>query len=383
MSKKIIENAKVVLETGILFDGVIVTEGDRILAVGKRGEVTPPDGAERIDAHGAYVGPGFVDIHVHGGNNLSTCLDAVEACEFFLRHGTTSLLATPAYSMGFDEFIANVRAAKAAMGKARTLRGLYLEGPYTNGKYGAHAHRYAWYGQLKPEQYTALVDAAGDAARVWTIAPERKSEGLCDFMEYARSVQPSVVFAVGHSEATPGEIRALGKYRPTLQTHSMDATGRLPVSEGTRAVGPDEYCFHEPSVYCEMISDSLAIHVQPEMQKLLIHTKGVHHVVLITDSTVRDNPNPPELSHVTDLNFDDRGGISGSKMTMELACRNVMTHTTCGIAEAFMMASGNPARAIGLDDEIGSIEVGKRADLVFCDDIFNVKQVMLGGEIVV
>ncbi len=383
MSIKVIENAKVVLETGILFDGVIVTEGDRILAVGKRSEIDLPAGGERIDAEGAYVGPGFVDIHVHGGGGFSTCTDAVRASEFFLRHGTTSLLATPAYSMNFDTFLTAVREARAAMGKARTLRGLYLEGPYTNGKYGSHAHLYSWYGQLKPEEYRALVDAAGDAARVWTVAPERKSEGLLDFMAYARSVQPDVVFAVGHSEATPDEIRALGKYRPTIETHAMDATGRLPVPAGTRAVGPDEYCLAEPSVYCEMISDSLAVHVKPDMQRLLIHAKGVHHVILITDSTVRSNPNPPELAHVTDLNFDDRGGISGSKMTMEQACRNVMTHTACGIAEAFRMAAGNPARAVGLDDEIGSIEVGKRADLVFCDDVFNVKHVMLGGDLVV
>ena len=67
---------------------------------------------------------------------------------------------------------------------------------------------------------------------------------------------------------------------------------------------------------------------------------------------------------------------------MELACRNIMTHTNCGIAQAFLMASTNPARAVGLGDELGSIEPGKRADLVFVDDKFNIRQVMLGGAIV-
>ena len=66
---------------------------------------------------------------------------------------------------------------------------------------------------------------------------------------------------------------------------------------------------------------------------------------------------------------------------MNVACRNIMTHTNCGIAQAFLMASRNPARVIGLDDEIGTIEAGKRADLVFVDDMFNVKKVMLGGKV--
>lgn len=67
---------------------------------------------------------------------------------------------------------------------------------------------------------------------MWTIAPERPD--IRPFLEYARKVNPEVKFAIGHSEATPMEIRALGKYRPTIQTHSMNATGRKEVSRGTR-----------------------------------------------------------------------------------------------------------------------------------------------------
>ena len=292
------------------------------------------------------------------------------------------MLATTDYCMNFEETLSAIRAARAAMGKARTLRGLYLEGPYTNGIYGSDAHLYPWHGPIDIEKAMAIADAAGEDARVWTIAPERAKEGLLPFLAYARKVQPDVVFACGHSEATPEEIRALGKYRPMIETHAMDATGRHPVPHGTRGVGPDEYFLTAPDTYCEMISDSLAIHVKPEIQRLLLHAKGVHHVILITDSTVYDNENPPELAHVTDLNFDENGIIAGSAITMEQACRNVMAHTTCGIAAAFLMASGNPARAVGLDDEVGSIEVGKRADLVFTDDIFNIKRVILGGETV-
>ena len=381
---KVIENAKVVLENGIIWDGVIVIDGERILSFGKNGEVEIPEGAEHIDAKGAYVGPGFVDIHVHGGGGFQTSTNPKEAAAHFLSHGETSILATPSGtgSKTREEICSYIENIKEAMKSAKNIKGIYMEGPYYNPRYGANSKLNTW-GQ-KPvmrEDFEVLVDACGDAVRVWMIAPERAKEGLVDFLEYARKVNPDVAFAVGHSEALPSEIRALGKYRPTIQTHSMNATGRLKVPGGTRDFGPDEYCFREPDVYCELISDSLGIHVNCEMQQLLLHNKGLHRVVLITDSTVYKNPCPEKFAGVTDLNFDPWGGIAGSKLTMDRACKNIMTHTNCGIAQAFVMASTNPAKAVGLYDELGSIEKGKIADLVFVDDVFNVKQVMQNGEL--
>jgi N-acetylglucosamine-6-phosphate deacetylase len=223
-----------------------------------------------------------------------------------------------------------------------------------------------------------MVDTGGKHVKVWTVAPER--EDLLPFLSYAKQVNPDVVFAIGHSEATPMQVRSnMGRYRPSVLTHAMNATGRLPVFGGTRGYGIDEYCFCERDMYAELISDSCGIHVHPEMQKLLLHTKGVDKVILITDSTVHHNPAPENLKHVPDLNFDPNGGIAGSRLTMNLACRNIMKHTNCGIAQAFIMASLNPARLLGMDAEIGSIEVGKIADLVLVDDRFNVKSVLLGG----
>ena len=120
--------------------------------------------------------------------------------------------------------------------------------------------------------------------------------------------------------------------------------------------------------------------MHPEMQQLLLHTKGIHRTVLITDGTVHHEPAPEQYAHITDLNFNSQGELSGSKLTMDQACRNIMSNTNCGITQAFIMASTNPAKVIGLDSEIGSITVGKKADLVFVDDRFNVKRVMGGGE---
>ncbi len=382
MKLTVIENAQIVLENGILWDGVLLMQGDRIIKYGKQREMEAEIAAAeiRIDAKGAYVGPGFVDIHVHGGGGFTTYFNPVEASEFFLSHGTTSLLATIPYDLCFADFLEGIRTVRKEIANTRTIRGLYLEGPYLNADYGSHSYLNTWRGPIDPEQYKVLVDNAGDLAKVWTIAPER--EDILPFLEYARKVNPDTVFAVGHSEATPKQIRDLGtKYRPALITHMMNATGRQTGSGGIRGYGPDEYCFCDCDMYAEMICDSQGVHVSADLQRMIVKNKGIERVVLITDSTVFDGEAPPEYSHIKDLNFDEQGGIAGSKLTMNQACKNIMTHTNCGLVQAFIMASLNPAKVIGMDDEIGSVEVGKKADLIFVDDKFNIQQVMLGGKI--
>lgn len=377
-----IKNANLVLENGILWDAALIIEGDRIAAFGKETELPAPEGAQVIDAKGLYVGPGFVDIHVHGCLGNHSCLQAVKAAEYFLDHGTTTMMATPSYSQNYELFLQEIRAVKAVInsgGAAKAIGGFYMEGPYTNPSYGARSWMNPWRYPADPAQYKVLVDEAGDLVRVWAIAPER--DPIEPFMQYAKQVNPNVRFAVGHSEATPAQIMKLKHYGICLQTHSMNATGRLPVPGGTRSAGPDEYCMIDPDIYAELICDSQGIHVSADIQRLMLHCKGVDKVVLITDSTHVTNENPEGLRHITDLNFDEKGGLSGSRLTMAQACCNIMTHTNCGIAQAFLMASRNPARAVGMDHDIGTIAVGKKANLVFVDHRFRVGTVILEGEI--
>ena len=377
-----IHNAKVVLETGVLFDGVILLDGDRILAVGDRREVEIPADCQLIDAEGAYVGPGFVDIHVHGGNGHMFDTEPLQAAEHFLRNGETTVLATLYYNLskeGFLDSIKKVQAAMAAGGAGDIIAGIYMEGPYMNPKFGAMPERNKWKGAIAEEAYKEVVDTVGTDAYVWSVAPER--EGIEEFVRYAGKVNPHAVFAVGHSEATPQQVRKMKRYGLCLQTHCMDATGNYSEWVGTRGAGPDEACLTDPNMYAELICDSGAVHVNKDLINLIVKTKGVDKVVLITDSFVSDLPAPEKLKHITDLIFDENCWLSGSKLTMNVACRNIMSHTNCGIAQAFLMASRNPARVIGLEDEIGTIEAGKLANLVFVDDVFNVKKVMLGGKL--
>ena len=377
-----IKNAKLVLETGILWDAVLAMDGNRIAAYGSAKEMKIESQDEVIDAKGLYVGPGFVDIHVHGGGDYSFTSDPRRAAEYFLKHGETTVLPTLYYDLskeGFLEAIGRVKEAKERSRAGRAIGGIYMEGPYMNPRYGALADRNQWRGDILPDMYEAVVDAAGELAKVWAVAPERP--GLEPFLAYAKKANPGVVFSVGHSEATPEQIQKLKSYGIRLQTHCMDATGRVEKWKGTRGCGPDEYCMSDEDMYAELICDSLGVHVNPSLIRMILRIKGVDKILIITDSFVSYEQAPQELRHVKDLVFDHNGNLSGSKLTMDVACRNMMTHTNCGIAQVFLMAARNPARAVGMGDEVGTIEVGKRANLVFVDDMFHVDTVILEGGI--
>ena len=377
-----IVNARAILPSFVIDDAVIVIDRGKILFVGNKDEVSIPEDSEIYDARGNYVAPGFVDIHVHGGGNSLFYEDPIRAAEHFLSHGETTVLATLYYDLGKEALLDSVKKIKAAveLGIAPSIGGLYMEGPYMNPIYGASPEKNKWRGEIKIEDYRELVCEAGDFARVWAVAPER--EGVKDFVKFVYSANPNVVISVGHSEATPDQVFSLKEYGMSLQTHSMNATGRVQTLKGTRSCGPDEACILDDSMYAEMISDSLAIHVHPNMQRLLLKVKGMDKIVLISDSFVSNEEPRPELRGVKDLSFDSNGDLSGSKLTLDIAIKNVIKHAGCELYEAVKMASLIPARAVKLDGDIGSLEAGKRANAVILSDELDVVKVMLDGKFV-
>ena len=370
-----IKNARVVLDSSILEDAVILIDDGRIVSVGT---TDIPSGSQIIDAEGLYVGPGFVDIHVHGGGGYMFYSEPTLAAKHFLDHGETTVLATLYYDLSKEELTDSVKRVKKAMKDTRSIKGIYMEGPYMNPKYGAFPEKNKWRGEIKEELYKELVDEASDVAKVWAIAPER--EGIEDFLKYVKKSNSQAMISVGHSEATPAQVKALKKYGIGLQTHCMNATGRPPCMAGTRSCGPDEACLMDKDMYAEIICDSKGIHLPPDLIEFVLAVKGIDKVVLISDSFVGE-ASPKEMEHITDLSFDSNGLLSGSKLTLDVACKNLIKHTGCSIPDAFLAASRNPARVIGLDGEIGSIEAGKKADLVFVDDDFTVKKVMVEGQL--
>lgn len=374
-------NANIVLENSILSDGVIVIQGNRIIDVEQSKDFVIPENAKIIDANGLYVGPGFVDIHVHGADGEFIYDNPQKTTMHFLNHGHTTILSAfydDLDSAAMLKAFENLKIARETGISSKIIEGIYMEGPYMNPKYGAEAENKKWNpNEIRFSDYNDIVETLGDFAKVWAVAPERC--GIEEFVKNIKNINPKAVISVGHSEATPAEIRKLKKYGLILQTHCMNATGRVGDGGGIRRCGPDEECFLDDNMYAEVICDSMGIHVDPDMLKLIYKVKGADKIVLITDSSASTGTPSKDFPEATDLNFDNQGNISGSKLTLDAACRNMIKYTRCDIKDAFIMASYNPAYIIGLIDEIGSISSGKRANLVFVDSDFNVKKVMFNG----
>ena len=375
-----IKNATLVMRDHLIPDAVILLENGVIRDFGPMRKLSVPEGCEVIDAEGLYVGPGLVDIHTHAGGGHWFYDEPVPAARFNLEHGTTSLLATLYFNMPQAELVEQAKVVQAAMKtpEAANIAGFYMEAPYMNPKFGADRENNPWKGPIRKEEYQPVIDQVGTDAKVWVVAPER--ENIEQFVLDALAANPTVKFSVGHSEASPQQIEALIPYGLCIGTHHTNATGDLPKYPECRGVCVDETVNYNNAIYAEMICDSMGIHVDPYMQRLIRKIKGEDRLILISDACVFDGPTPEGYDGVTDLCFDFAGEIAGSKLTLEVACRNMMKHTGASIVDVFRYGSYNPSRAVGLLDR-GEIRKGLRADLVITDHNMNVKSVILGGEV--
>jgi N-acetylglucosamine-6-phosphate deacetylase len=270
-------------------------------------------------------------------------------------------------------------------GVGRIMDGLYMEGPFMS-LMGSFQNQIKWQGAICEEDYVDLVEALGDMVRVWAIDPNRKN--IEKFMAYAKERTPHVIFAHGHSRATFESIEALKHFGVKLRTHINDSGQAPGRAQGCLGAGGDQFCLYDPDMYAELICDESGVHVAPGLIKMIVRTKGVERICLISDhTTVKGelHKNNEELGiwYGPDLNYDDEGKLAGSLMTLENGVRNMMIHTGYGLCHAIRCATLNPARMLGLDNEIGSLDVGKKANIILIDDTVRVKRVILEGECVV
>ena len=374
-----VKNAILVMRDHLIPEAVLFIEDGKIAGFGEMRNTPIPQDCDVIDARGHFVGPGLVDIHTHSGGGHWFKDEPEAAAQFHLSHGTTSVLATLYFDTPKEELLEQTLRVQNAMKTpaCANIAGFYMEAPYMNPKFGANRENNPWKGPIRREDYMDLIRQAGKDVRVWVVAPER--EHIEEFVRDAKETNPEVRFSVGHSEASPQQIEALMPYGLCIGTHHTNATGDLPKYPECRGVCVDETVNYNREIYAEMICDSRGIHVDPYMQRLIRKIKGDDRLILISDACVFDGPIPEGYEGVTDLCFDFAGEIAGSKLTLEVACRNMMVHTGASIVDVFRFASYNPARAVGLRDR-GEIAVGKRADLVMVDHWMNVKGVILQGK---
>jgi len=380
---KAIVNTKLVLEDGIIWDGALTYENGRIVQVGPADAVTIPEGAEITDAKGLYTAPGLIDIHNHGSADDLFCNEPLKCSEYFLVHGQTTVLPTFYHDLSLEQMLegaAKIREVSKS-GAGRIMNGLYMEGPYMNGV-GSNQKYILWGGEITREEYGPLLDAVADYVRIWAIDPARP--GIEGFMQDVKAADPNAIFTMGHSFATAAQCRKVKKYGVKLQTHHNDSGKCKGRAQGTMGAGCDEFALYDPDIYAELICDENAIHVDPDLIRMVVRTKGVERMILITDHMAdKDhftNNEEEGILYGPDLNYDYEGHLAGSHLTLENACRNLMTHSGYGLCHAIRMATLNPARLLGIEDEVGSLEVGKKANLILIDDTIRVNTVILEGE---
>ena len=378
---KVIKNCTLIMRDHFIPDALLFIDNGVICDFGEARKMTVPSDAEVIDANGAYVGPGFVDIHTHSDGYVFFQDEPERACQHHLKHGTTTLLPALYFSMDTEGYVNAIKKLKSDMLKpeCKNIGGLYMEGPYLNPKFGCDRESNPWKGPVSKDRYQPIIDEAYDLARVWALAPER--ENILEFVKAVKIKNPNAVFSVAHSEASPQQVEAIMPYGLKIGTHHTNATGDRPMYPECRGVCVDEAVNYNREIYAELICDSRGIHVDPYMLRLVRRIKGDDRIILISDAYACDGPIPPGYDDVDDINFDHMGEIAGSKMTLDISCRNMIKHTGASLVDVFKFASYNPSRAVGFTDR-GEIAVGLRADLVFVDYKMAVSAVMFKGELV-
>ena len=233
-------NAELVMRDHTIPEAVLFIEDGIIRGFGEMRNTPIPEGCEILDAEGAYVGPGFVDIHTHSDGRVFLHEDPVRCSVHHLKNGTTSVMPALYTSMNTQQYVDAVKIIRDAMEKPEcsNIAGLYMEGPYLNPGFGCDRSTNPWADGVKKEAYQPVIDAAWDLARVWCVAPER--ENILDFVLDVKAKNPNAAFAVAHSAAAPAQIEALIPYGLRIGTHHTNATGDLPKYPECRGVCVDE-----------------------------------------------------------------------------------------------------------------------------------------------
>lgn len=387
MNKLLLRNARIVLADRVTGPASILIDGDRIARIDS--ETQPSDNADStVDLAGLTLFPGFIDVHIHGAMGIDTMETDDEGLQgisdFLASQGVTSWLPTlvPATAEQYESAINAVgecldpeHSKKDDAARARVL-GVHYEGPFVNSEQCGALHRehFRTFGSLA--DLDSLPAIKGERAiHMMTVAPE--IPGGIELMKELR--RRGWVVSIGHTRATAEVLDQAMTAGARHMTHFMNAMTPL----HHRTLGAVGWGLVNDEVTCDVIADG--IHVDPSILKLILRVKGAERISLISDAIAATGQGDGEFQiwgeqiRVKDRQTRNaRGSIAGSVITMLDAVR-MMLSLGFPEPEVSRMASTNPARLLGLDDDRGSVEEGKRADMVALDSDANVRAILVGG----
>ncbi|WP_127585228.1 N-acetylglucosamine-6-phosphate deacetylase [Paenibacillus koleovorans] len=364
-----IVNANIVTEESVLSSGTIVFAEGRIVSISEAGQSDASavfDG-ETVDAAGGWVLPGFVDVHVHGGfggDFMDASAESIDTItRFHAGHGTTSMLATTLTGPKeqLDAVLAVVSAYRSKEMPYAQVVGVHLEGPFINLK---------WKGAQNPAY---IIPPRKDWIEEWnaaypgmikqlSLAPE--TEGAIELIAWLRA--NGINAAAAHTDATYDQALAAVDAGLNQAVHTFNAMTGL----HHRAPGTVGAVLSDDRITAEIIAD--CIHVHPACMRILTKVKTGHNLVMITDAMSAAGLEDGEYD-LGGLGVNVKGGVAmlkegnslaGSTLTTIQGLRNLVQRVGLSVPEASELASGNPARLLGIFDRTGSLAVGKQADIL-------------------
>lgn len=389
--KTIIKNGRIVFPQRIADGLSVIINDDKIEAI-TDSKLSTEQFDEVIDAHGLYVSPGFIDIHVHGGGGYSFMDGDVASflgvARAHAEHGTTSMLPTT-LACTFDELKAALDVfddAVAANKNGANMLGFNLEGPYFSlAQCGAQNPEYITPPNKK--EYTEIAEKYNSII-MWCSAPEL--EGAPEFARYLR--KHGIIASIAHTNADYDEVLCgyEAGYRHVTHIYS-GMTGVFRVNS-YRHAGVVESAFLIDDLTVEVIADGC--HLPKALLQLIYKIKGADKIALVTDATNAAGQNVTESILGSKKNgipvivedgvakLPDRQSFAGSVATTDRLVKTMHKLAEVKLTDAVRMATLTPARIIGYDAQKGSLAPGKDADIILFDDNINIERTIINGKTV-
>ncbi len=347
-----------------------------------------------FDLDGLTLFPGFIDLHIHGALGVDTMLasadDLRRVSEFLARNGVTAWLPTlvPSPTEQYEHAVAAIKETMLGQSRETELAGsqcyqarvlgVHYEGPFVSSEQCGALHREHFRSYSGATDLDMLPTIGNERAlHLMTLAPEING-GIELVNELWRR---GWIISIGHTLAAVDVLERARAEGARHMTHFMNAMAPL----HHRAPGPIGWGLSRDDVTCDLIADG--VHMDPFMLRLLVRLMTPDRLSLISDAIAATGMGDGEyqiwgetISVKDGRTRNARGSIAGSVITMLDAVRMMLS---LGVSEVHVarMASTNPARLLRIDQDYGSIEEGKRADLVAVDSSGDVRLTLVGGRV--
>jgi N-acetylglucosamine-6-phosphate deacetylase len=382
--KYYLKSKEVYLENKIMENLYILIEDEYIKDIKKEDEIKKDNEIKIIDCGEKIIAPALIDIHIHGAVGKDVMDGDYEALntisKYLAKNGVGSFLPTTltAPILKIKKALINIKKSidRGVMGAE--ILGAYLEGPYLTEEHkGAHPIEYMR--DLDLNEIKELIRVSDNNISVFALAPEKEnSDMIITFLN-----DNGIKSTIAHTNANYQEINNAIEKGVSLSTHTFNGMSGL----HHRKPGSVGAILASDKIYTELIADN--IHVHPAVIKILYNLKKEDKTILISDCMRAGGLKDGDYSlGELKVNVKDsiartkEGSLAGSTLKVKDAVLNIKKAADIDLFTALKMASITPAKLLGLDNEIGSIKKGKKANLTVIDQKMNIYLTIVNGKVV-